>query len=133
MIGFRMTLCCIQECPLCGGNLGLDEHSPNCLIGQRDSLAKRADYDSGICPCCRSGTIAVNTDDLFECRECHTLLTTADSLVGGDNLLKYVSLPSSSDLVPMKVLSNKKGAGIFKYDAEIAKLNKEIKKATKRE
>ena len=63
----------------------------------------------GECPNCSAPELHLNTDDLFECPQCHLLCSCADGLIAG-----VMPLPGIGEMRPGPVLARFDGVGFAK-------------------
>tara|TARA_Y100000310_G_C20340342_1_gene649498 strand:- start:264 stop:659 length:396 start_codon:yes stop_codon:yes gene_type:complete len=131
-MGMGMSIRMYIECRLCGEPTS--EHSPSCPEVYVQEMESRRKHIR--CPKCKKKAIDVNTDDFYECRECHTQYCTGMTMAKGEDPECEFLLDFHDD-VPIKVVvMDEKGKGKMKWDIKLEeafKIREEAKAALEEE
>lgn len=125
-MGFGMSMKpCLRMVIRCG-ICNQKKHSPDCPAGVLEALTARQRHIP--CPKCSGGTIGINANDDYECRNCHTRFTCGCWADSENPEHQYLDDPLKNDLTLVNVLI-KKGDGNFPLDSQIEEAQKKLKEA----
>lgn len=96
----------------------MDDHAEGCLVKFLEGLKQ----NHGRCPDC-DGLLGVNSNDMYECRKCHTQFTILALDVTKENFV-ILDLFYPKDME--QAIRHGKGTGIFPVDNQIEMINTSI-------
>lgn len=118
-----MRLHQVQRCSACEGTL--NDHDEGCPRAQVDFWEERQRRIP--CPTQCGGTVGVNKQDYYECRNCGIQFTSGCGAPEGAEKY-FLDDPKASDLVMVQVLPNK-GSGEFPVDEELKRAQEVLEQA----
>lgn len=122
---FELRLSQGIKCRACGGFM--HEHEAGCPQEKLAAFANAALLREHHCPKCHQGSVAINRDDFYECRECRTQFATGPAC-GEDaaTLEKGIILDYHENCAINVVVMTSKGRGKFRDNAIIEVLKQEV-------
>ena len=121
-LGLNQSICLKEglRCPVCGA---VDSHASGCLMKMRDDLNLQRRQIN--CPKCKDGSVDVNTEDFFECGNCHTQFCRSGFADSPEPERVLLVDNRSGEYFPVLVLVTK-GKGKIRIDMQIASIQKRI-------